>query len=60
MSGGSQAQALRLRAEELRAQLRRLERHDWPRWLRDADGVTREVSELLRRAAELEVGRPAG
>jgi hypothetical protein len=31
-----------------------LERRDWPRWLREADHVTREIGELLRLAAELE------
>jgi hypothetical protein len=46
--------ALRRQAESLRVRLAQLEQHDWPRWLREADAVSREISELLRRAAELE------
>ena len=43
---------LRDQAAELQARLNHLERHDWPRWLCEADTVTRDISELLRRAAE--------
>lgn len=44
-------QILHARAAELQAQLNLLERRDWPRWLREADHVTREIGELKRRAA---------
>ncbi len=48
------AAALREKAEALRRSLRGVEQTDWPRWLREADQVTREISELLRRACALE------
>jgi hypothetical protein len=43
---------LRAEAAQLQEQLSWLERFDWPRWLREADAASREISELLRRAAE--------
>ena len=45
---------LRQRASELRARLDHLERHDWPRWLSEADQVSLEITELLRRATEID------
>lgn len=41
---------LRAEAARLQAALDALERHDWPRWLARADGVTHQITELLRQA----------
>jgi hypothetical protein len=48
------AAELRAEAQALEAQLNRMERFDWPRWLREADGITRRVSELRRQATQCE------
>ena len=45
---------LREEACALQAELDRLERLDWPRWLREADGLTRKISELRRQATAIE------
>lgn len=50
------AAELRAEAQALEAQLKRLERLDWPRWLRDADAITRQISELRREATAREQG----
>ena len=49
---------LRSEASALRAQLDRMERFDWPRWLREADLLTRQITELRRQATAMEQGRP--
>lgn len=59
MGARQKARVLREQAQELRGKLQQLEIHDWPKWLREADAATKEISELLRRAAELDRGRGA-
>ena len=50
--GQALADDLLSQAARLKADLAHCEQHDWPRWLRTADGITREISELLRQASE--------
>lgn len=55
------AASIRTRARELEVQLNRLERHDWPRWLREADELSRRITEMRREATALELSqRPGG
>jgi hypothetical protein len=49
-----EAAALRDQAALLEFEVRRLERHDWPGWLRNGEILTRRVSELRRQASTLE------
>jgi hypothetical protein len=45
------AEQLRAEAAKCQEHLDWLERHDWPRWLREADTISREITELRRRGA---------
>ena len=50
----AEAAALREQVAALQDEVARLERHDWPGWLRNAEQLTQRVSELKRQAAVLE------
>ena len=49
-----EAASLRDQARALESELDRLERQDWPRWLRCGAMIAERVSELKRQAAMLE------
>ena len=49
-----EAASLRAQADALEGELERLERHDWPGWLRYGAMITERISELKRQAAMLE------
>ena len=49
-----EAATLREQAHVLEGELGRLERHDWPGWLRCGGMITERISELKRQAAMLE------
>ena len=49
-----QAAALREQAAMLQSEVERLERHDWPGWLRNGEMLTQRISELRRQAAAME------
>jgi hypothetical protein len=50
-----EAAALRAQAAVLQGELERLERLDWPGWLRNSRVLTDRISELKRQAAVLEI-----